>query len=618
MPAAHAQQKTDTLDEVNVRAAKKAAVNDLRIKDFAPGQQLLTIDSVAMQLYRQQAIADLLTRQVPVFVKSYGFNSLATLNFRGSSAAQSQVLWEGVPIQNAALGMADVSLLPVSLIDRVHIVYGSSSALLGSGNVGGALLLEQKAPSFSGRGSGDLSIGMGSFGQRQVAGGYAAGRGKWYVSVKATGQLAQNNFRYANDSGIYRTTGNAKLEGGGAIGKIAYRPDSVNTFSLTGWYQAYNRQIPAALFETISVKQQKDRSLRLVADWQHKKQNYRWYAKAAYIADRMRYDDSLATQHTANAAHQFYGEAGWEKALGRRYELLVFSPVSLSAINSSTGVHTQEKLALAAALKAHYLEERLRLALAVREELINGKSIFLPGINAAYNCTGWLQLRANVQRTYRAPNLNELYYEPGGNDNLRPERGWNEDAGYSLRLKLLKNLVFEQELAVYNRQLHDWIIWFGGSIWTPHNIAVVHSRGIETGNRLVMNTGNWKLHLGLNTAYTMATTVSSYIPNDNSYGKQIPYAPRWQWQVNAGFTYKGFYLNYNHSYTGYRYLTTDESSWLEPYTTGNVQLMYELQRPAAHYYAVLQCNNLWNARYEVVSGRVMPGINWLAAVGIKI
>jgi iron complex outermembrane receptor protein len=84
-----------------------------------------------MQQYQMQSLANLLTQQVPVFVKSYGFNGLATLNFRGSSSAQSAVYWNGIPIQNAALGIADVSTLPVAFMQKVNIVYGGFGCLMG-------------------------------------------------------------------------------------------------------------------------------------------------------------------------------------------------------------------------------------------------------------------------------------------------------------------------------------------------------------------------------------------------------------------------------------------------------------------------------------------------------
>jgi outer membrane cobalamin receptor len=143
------QSTNDTLREVRVKGHKKKNQSaDERINTYAPGQKITSIDSVTLQQYQFQSVANLLSQQTPVFIKSYGINALATLSFRGASAAQSQVYWNGVPLQNAALGMSDVSLLPVSLLQRVQVVYGSSAAMWGSGNVGGALVVENEQPYF--------------------------------------------------------------------------------------------------------------------------------------------------------------------------------------------------------------------------------------------------------------------------------------------------------------------------------------------------------------------------------------------------------------------------------------------------------------------------------------
>ncbi|HQE13036.1 MAG TPA: TonB-dependent receptor plug domain-containing protein, partial [Flavipsychrobacter sp.] len=167
-----AQINTDTLQEVLIKDKKQSNTShDIKLKEFATGQQIITLDSSLLQQYKMQQVSQLLQQQLPVFIRSYGMNSMATLNFRGSSAAQSQVVWNGVPIQNAALGIADMSLFPVSMMNQVQVLYGSSSALLGSGNVGGALLLESESPKFDTTVSikGEASLGWGSFHQYQAA-----------------------------------------------------------------------------------------------------------------------------------------------------------------------------------------------------------------------------------------------------------------------------------------------------------------------------------------------------------------------------------------------------------------------------------------------------------------
>jgi hypothetical protein len=118
--------------------------------------------------------------------------------------------------------------------------------------------------------------------------------------------------------------------------------------------------------------------------------------------------------------------------------------------------------------------------------------------------------------------LNELYYFPGGNTSLKPEQGWSQDAGYSLSFKSGPISLFH-DVSVFNRNIHDWILWVGGAIWTPHNISEVHSRGVETENNIIYTIGNleafilvsirlmfWPLLLPV--IYTMMAVLGSRYP----------------------------------------------------------------------------------------------------------
>jgi iron complex outermembrane receptor protein len=277
----------------------------------------------------------------------------------------------------------------------------------------------------------------------------------------------------------------------------------------------------------------------------------------------------------------------------------------------------QQKIAIAGAYNTKLLNSKLEAALQARAEQINGTNIFLPGGGVSYRLCNELMLRANVQRTYRMPSLNELYYVPGGNPALKPEKGWSEDAGYTLHIER-KKITIHQEVSVFNRLLQDWIIWLGGAVWTPHNIATVHSRGTETDNRITYKAGPVLLHAAVNTTYVIATTESSYMQNDGSIGKQIPYTPRYNGRLNIGGTWKRMYLNYNHSYTGYRFITTDESSWLEPYQTGNIMGSYTLPLRRHVLRLNAQYNNIWNTHYSVAGYRPMPGANWQAGFNMVL
>jgi len=614
-----AQIKDTTLNEIKIKS-KHHVSSDTRINDFSPGQKVKTIDSATLQQYQLQSMASLLTQQVPVFVKSYGFNGLATLNFRGSSSAQSQVLWNGVPIQNAALGIADVSTLPVLFMNKVNVVYGGSAALWGSGNVGGALLIENESPVFD-TGIHTLSFSGGTGSYSQYLGGLKGSIADrhWYFSANIFAQSALNDFAYTNANGQKINMPNDKLQSAAGLLQAAYKISDRNIISLSAWYQQYNREIPPALFETYSVKKQLDGSLRLLADWNRQTGSNTFYAKSSFIQDNVQYNDNAVMLNTNNTVNQYYQEIGWKKQLYQYGQLLLFVPVQLSwmTLPDTHTTEDQNRIALAGAYDYKLFHNRLDVVANARGEVINGQQIFLPGADASFAITNWLIVRANAQRTYRTPTLNELYYDPGGNPSLLPERGWNEDAGYTVKIKL-GNFTLYHDLSVFNRDIHNWIIWLGGAVWTPHNIAEVHSRGVETENYISYQLGKWTFHLGVNTSYVLATTVSSYIYNDGSVGMQIPYTPRYNGQANIGFAFKNLTINYNHTYTGYRFITTDESEYLLPYQTGNLQLMYNTEICRHAMQLIGQCNNIWNQQYQVVADRPMPGINWQAGFKIMI
>lgn len=614
-----AQEKK--LNEVKIRHKKKGNNSgDGRLKSFAPGMKMLTIDSQLIAQYQQHNLGVLLSQQVPVFIKSYGINSMATLNFRGSSAAQSQVLWNGIPLNSASSGITDVSTLSVGNFDKINIVYGGSSSLLGSGNVGAAILLDNhfEEQSKGKKWTSKLGLELGSFGQRKGSFQQQYSSKKLFLSAKVMQQHAENNFEYQNEKNTWVKMNNAVLNSSSALLNIGYTIDSQTRLQFSAWHQQYHREIPPALFEQYSVKNQADKALRLFfgIEKEHKSLG-KFYAKSALLRDEMHYEDVSIKMRNQNKTQQFYQEIGWKKTIGQHQEIIVFSPITIAWMrpNLDSITRYQNRFALAAAYSIKAIQEKLYCAVSTRVEKINATTVFLVGTNARFAVHPLVQLRANLQKSYRAATLNELYFQPGGNINLKPEIGWNGDAGYELVLPLSKNILFKHELNAFNRIIKDWILWFGGSIWTPHNIAQVHSRGLESFNSLHWKSGNWQAHLGLNSSFVLATTMESYQANDGSIGKQIPYSPRYNGQANLGIGYKQFSFKYNHTYTGYRFTTTDESQYLAPYQTGNMFAAYDLQLKKVILQINVQCNNIGNEKYQVVNLRPMPLRNW--ALGLS-
>jgi len=604
----------DTLGEVAVRRAR--AVRGEGAPTLAPGLKTSVLDSTLLVRRAAQSLATLLAEHSSVFVKSYGINGLATLGFRGASAAQSVVVWNGVPLQNAALGVADVSIISAQTTDRATVVYGAAPALWGSGSVGGGLLLENPAPSLSDsalRWSGGVNLSAGSFGQRGAGGRAGIAGGKAWISARGFYQSADNDFLISTATGRDRQL-NARLQGWGILLDAGYQITPRSALAVHAWAQRYARQIPRALFEGASLRAQADASARAVLHYS-RQGRLTQDVRVAFLEDSLRYDDPLAGNTSRSRVQTIFAEWQGRRTLGGRWDATVILPVQYAWMTSTAtaGVPDQRRLALVAALRK--TGRRAEFAGTIRTEQIDQQTIILPGISAAWVPTKAWQLRGSVQRAYRTPTLLERYIFPGGNPLLRPEVGWSGDAGATWTRRV-GSVALRQDGAVYYRAMQDWIVWYGGAVWTPHNIAAVRSRGAEWDGR-----ADWTLGKGLtlavyaSAAHNRATTTRSEVAGDGSIGRQIPYVPLWQGRVAVQGAWRGVWLSVAHHRAGLRYVTTDETDGLPAYAYTTAEGGWEGRLAGQNFSAGLRLSNIENRPYAVVAGRPLPGFWALLQLG---
>ena len=75
--------------------------------------------------------------------------------------------------------------------------------------------------------------------------------------------------------------------------------------------------------------------------------------------------------------------------------------------------------------------------IAARQEVIDGKlTPLIPTIGVKYFLTKnhHFAINANAARNYKAPSLNELYWNPGGNTDLLPEIGFTSEMGLTYNI----------------------------------------------------------------------------------------------------------------------------------------------------------------------------------------
>jgi len=161
------------------------------------GVQKTKFDSLALKENIALSMADILTFNSSVFVKSYGRATLSTVAFRGTSPSHTQVTWNGMRINNPMLGMTDFSTIPSYFIDQASLLHGTSSVNETGGGLGGLVKLGT-TPQVGEGFHAQYVQGIGSFRTFDEFARFTYGSDRWQVSTRAVYSSSPNDYKYTN------------------------------------------------------------------------------------------------------------------------------------------------------------------------------------------------------------------------------------------------------------------------------------------------------------------------------------------------------------------------------------------------------------------------------------
>lgn len=587
-------------------------VSDSRLQSFSPGSHITIIDSNLIQLSSNNNLAEVLSNNSQVYIKNYGPGRLATSAIRGAGANHTAVLWNGFNIQSPMLGQVDLALLPTQLASEVSINYSSSSALWGSGALGGSIHLNSPA-SFKPCLESKLNFGMASFGQSNLQWSLKTSNERWSIRTNLFRQNGANDFSF-NNNGIKEKQTNAQLNNIGLIQGIGWKPNAKNLIDLQFWYQDTDRQIPPLRFQTNSVAQQADQALRTTFLWKYIGESYTHSLKAARFNDRLIYSDSIANINSDSKTQSIILESEHRIYLNQQHSLRtgVFSNWLSATSNNYLSSKNQLQHALFFSYRYQSVNQKWTHSISLRQELVDQQwSPFTPSLAFNWQAHPYWQVKGNFNRNYRLPTFNDLYYNPGGNPELQAENGWSQDFGVHFQ-KTWKKQQFKFNTTLFNRNVNNWIIWLpNGNVWSPENVQEVWSRGLENRISWMYQHPYWQFNAHVSYDFVRSTNQKSKSPNDASVGKQLIYVPKHK--VNSRFQLnykKEWQLAYWQNYTDAVFLLADNSNSLPGYAIGNLSLAKTFNWPSISATAIFKVNNLWDKDYEVVVNRPMPGRNF--------
>ena len=214
------------------------------------------------------------------------------------------------------------------------------------------------------------------------------------------------------------------------------------------------------------------------------------------------------------------------------------------------------------------------------------------------------------------PTLNDLYWQPGGNPELKAERGWSQELGLeSAWSDATRRLTFS--ITAFNRNIDDWILWTPDAeagYWSAANVASVWSRGLETRLDGAWHRKDWRIQLRLGYDYIRSTNQRALERPRIEPGEQLIYTPEHQAFGRLSIAWRDWSLTYRHTYSGPVQTPTEP---LSGYQLGYGQLQWQLRRKGFWGTLFLRAENLWNAAYRVVERRPMPGRHYRAGLRLR-
>ncbi|CAM3495081.1 TonB-dependent receptor [Aequorivita lipolytica] len=586
----------------SIQQLPEVMLTDSKLIRFSKGFKLEKLNDSIVER-NATSLTETLRYNSSIYFKENGFGMVASPSFRGTNAAQTAVIWNGININSVFTGQTDFNIISPLNYNEITIRSGGGGVQYGSGAVGGSIHLNNTY-SFEKIDTTEIGLRYGSFSTMGANASTTQTWGDHYLNVGLDFISSKNDYNYVGKN--QENTHGEFLRFSAKINEARKLNRGIATWNSD---YTYNDRNFSGSLNTIGKDAYKDIATRNLWQLQQKFGLFTSKASVAHLFEQYSYyPDSEKPYYGGGKANTFIGAFQSEIFLLKKLRIngkLEYTYVTAEGDN--VGENSRKTLA-AVVLMNHKISEKFNYGINLRKEFLNDfDNPLLFSADAKWSISKKYALRLNGSKNYRVPTFNDLFWYAGGNVNLEPETSYQFELGQELSIGNLK-----ADLAAYYISSEDLIKWIpgNGGLWEPTNIQKTRNYGVEAVVGYFLKFGNQQtLDFTANYSYTKA--------EDLAKEKQLIYVPFHKTVATLQYNFDKFSAFAQGLFNGDAFTTTDNSEIVESHSILNFGAEYTLPfEPSLTFGGRIK--NVFDTYYENVAYRPMPSRNFEIFLTFKI
>ncbi len=567
-------------------------------KELNAGYQISVLKD---SLNSVQNLNDVLQENENIYFKQYGNGMVSSVSFRGSSAQHTAVYYNGIPINSSLNGQTDFNTISANNYNQIDIKKGGGSSVLGSGAIGGAINLQDNI-TYNIENKTNINLGFGSYKTIKSAIVNEFGTDRFYNKTSVSLYQSDNDYPFLNTN-LKNENGEFKNHHIKTV--FGYKLNSKNQFE-TFFKYSYNNRNLSRTITTPSNAKLIDKNYRFITSWKYKKRDYNSALKLAFLQENYQYYfDKNQDDYSYGSAKNYILKYDFNYHINTKTKLVggVFN--NLAIANGSNLLYKTTNVFEAFSLLHYKVTPKIKTNISIRKGFSSIYKIpFIYAFDGKIDFSEKIHLKINYNTNYRLPTFNDLYWNPGGNPNLKPEFSTSSEVNLHVNTK---NIDFN--IGSYFTKSKNLIQWqpVTNTFWQPFNIQNVEIFGSEFQATYKTKIKQHILKLNTQLSYT--------ISKDTALDKELIYIPNILATNRIMYQYNSWFLFVNQRYNGKVYTTSSNTNTVSDYFLYNLKLVKVIKRYNTNI--TLKWNNVFNKEYQIIAFRPMPNQNFEVSLNYK-